>query len=235
MTIRGIPMIYYGTEQGFAGGWDPQNREPMFDVKTLEFKGDPQHELYKHIRRLSDIKKAHDALKFGEQRELFYSDEVYAYSRATENQEVVMILNNSEDWQAITLELGEKTILQTGTKLYNQLNSLDVVQVKSGSPSSLTVLLSPNEIKIYSTQVPALPENFENLPESVQAYILSLQENLQSEVSSLADALASLKNKQEALEAELANRTLLLGIACVGAFLVGAFLARKLTRRAGSA
>jgi glycosidase len=30
MTWDGIPCVYYGTEQGFAGGVDPKNREDMF-------------------------------------------------------------------------------------------------------------------------------------------------------------------------------------------------------------
>ena len=29
-TWDGIPCVYYGTEQGFAGGVDPKNREDMF-------------------------------------------------------------------------------------------------------------------------------------------------------------------------------------------------------------
>ena len=29
-TWDGLPCVYYGTEQGFAGGVDPKNREDMF-------------------------------------------------------------------------------------------------------------------------------------------------------------------------------------------------------------
>jgi len=28
--VEGIPIFYYGTEQGFKGGNDPQNREPLW-------------------------------------------------------------------------------------------------------------------------------------------------------------------------------------------------------------
>ena len=31
MTTDGIPCLYYGTEQDFAGGPDPSNREDMWD------------------------------------------------------------------------------------------------------------------------------------------------------------------------------------------------------------
>ena len=32
-TWDGLPCVYYGTEQGFAGGVDPKNREDMFAGK----------------------------------------------------------------------------------------------------------------------------------------------------------------------------------------------------------
>ncbi len=31
MTFRGIPILYYGSEQGFYGCEDPENRETMFE------------------------------------------------------------------------------------------------------------------------------------------------------------------------------------------------------------
>ena len=30
-TARGVPCLYYGTEQAFNGGADPNDREDMFD------------------------------------------------------------------------------------------------------------------------------------------------------------------------------------------------------------
>lgn len=30
MTSRGIPFVYYGSEQYFGGGADPNNREPLW-------------------------------------------------------------------------------------------------------------------------------------------------------------------------------------------------------------
>lgn len=31
LTARGIPFMYYGSEQGFAGGQDPYNREAIWN------------------------------------------------------------------------------------------------------------------------------------------------------------------------------------------------------------
>ena len=43
ITWDGIPCVYYGTEQGFAGGVDPKNREDMF-------RGNPSARLSRRSR-----------------------------------------------------------------------------------------------------------------------------------------------------------------------------------------
>lgn len=47
ITAIGIPIIYYGTEQGFAGGNDPDNREPLW---TSGYSTNT--DLYSHIKTL---------------------------------------------------------------------------------------------------------------------------------------------------------------------------------------
>jgi len=37
MILAGIPIIYYGDEQGFNGGADPQNREPIWGRMNKEY------------------------------------------------------------------------------------------------------------------------------------------------------------------------------------------------------
>ncbi len=81
MTARGVPTIYYGDEQGFVGdGNDQDAREDMFaskvavyndndligtDSTTAQANFDTSRPLYKLIRELSDIRKAHPALRSG--------------------------------------------------------------------------------------------------------------------------------------------------------------------------
>ena len=43
LTASGIPFFYYGSEQGFAGGEDPQNREALWNNL------DQNHEIYKFV------------------------------------------------------------------------------------------------------------------------------------------------------------------------------------------
>jgi glycosidase len=83
MTLRGVPVIYYGDEQGFAGSGDNQDtRQDMFASRVAEFNAqrligssrstatasfNPQHPLYLTIRELAELRSAQPALRRGTQ------------------------------------------------------------------------------------------------------------------------------------------------------------------------
>ncbi|WP_052376395.1 alpha-amylase family glycosyl hydrolase [Chondromyces apiculatus] len=68
MTEDGIPCLYYGTEQGFEGGNDPANREPMWDgnpmlnLPAYDTSGD----LFSWTRRLTRLRRGYPALTRGD-------------------------------------------------------------------------------------------------------------------------------------------------------------------------
>ena len=70
LTARGIPTLYYGTEQGFDGGADPDNREDLFDG---QFESGPStgdnfdmaSPLYRWIRRLAHLRQDLETLRRG--------------------------------------------------------------------------------------------------------------------------------------------------------------------------
>ncbi|KAH7815468.1 alpha-amylase [Monocercomonoides exilis] len=69
-----IPLIYYGTEQGFNGGDDPNNREPMWKAGWNK-----NHELYRFI---SVASKQRQKISPKESHVERYVDDVfYAFSR----------------------------------------------------------------------------------------------------------------------------------------------------------
>lgn len=74
---RGIPIVYYGTEQGYSGGADPANRE---DLWRSNF--DTSADLYKAISRLSAARKLAGGLAADDQTHLYVADTAYAWSRA---------------------------------------------------------------------------------------------------------------------------------------------------------
>jgi len=73
MTWDGIPCIYYGTEQDFAGGNDPGNREDMW-IPQLHDAYSTDAPTFKRIKLLSQIRHEHPALSRGELSILWSSD-----------------------------------------------------------------------------------------------------------------------------------------------------------------
>jgi alpha-amylase len=69
MTEEGIPCLYYGTEQDFAGGNDPANREVLWDT-GFNTSGDT----FRHFSKLSRLRKAYIALRRGETTVRYSSD-----------------------------------------------------------------------------------------------------------------------------------------------------------------
>ena len=135
-TSRGIPILYQGTEQGFNGGSDPANREDMvFNTN---------HELYKFIKQLNDIRNSHPALQNGTQIEKWVEDSFYSFQRSKNGDEAIVLINNS--WSSQTKTIGNFDNLSTGTTLYNRLGT-DQIQINGGS---ITVTLAPKEIKIFT-------------------------------------------------------------------------------------
>jgi glycosidase len=96
---RGVPVIYYGDEQGFAGdGGDQDAREDMFASKVAIYNDnklvgssattavanfDPQSRLYRAIASLAAIRRADPALSRGQQIVRAYGDKpgLFAFSR----------------------------------------------------------------------------------------------------------------------------------------------------------
>ena len=64
MTWDGIPCLYYGTEQAFAGGVDPKNREDMFLGNPARgFPAfDTTNDQFAYVSALIALRKDHDAL-----------------------------------------------------------------------------------------------------------------------------------------------------------------------------
>jgi glycosidase len=78
MTLRGVPVIYYGDEQGFVGsGGDQDARQDMFSTF------DRAHPLYRAVAELAALRKQHAAFRGGRQIVRNYSERpgLFAVSR----------------------------------------------------------------------------------------------------------------------------------------------------------
>ncbi|MFQ3228941.1 alpha-amylase family glycosyl hydrolase [Reinekea sp.] len=120
---RGIPVIYYGDEQGFTGdGGDKDAREDMFPSLVDEYNDnnligsaasiaddnfDPTHPLFVAISEYADIYKQHEGLRYGEHINRYSETDggLYAFSRVDESQREYMVVFNSEaSSRSLTLE-----------------------------------------------------------------------------------------------------------------------------------
>jgi glycosidase len=113
MFARGVPVIYYGDEQGFTGdGGDQDAREDMFpsqvaiyndnrlvgtSATTADSNFDTNHPLYRAIAGMAAIRTATPALRRGRQivRAAQETPGVFAFSRLYEGAEVLVVLNTS--------------------------------------------------------------------------------------------------------------------------------------------
>ena len=123
MTCRGIPSVYYGTESGIEGANDPYNRGDM------KF-GDNQH-IAQHLQKLTSIRSGLPALQMGEQKEMWVDDQIYAFCRRHEGQEVISVVNNDYNTQWRDIPLREGSPIQEGETLVDALTG-EKFQVKNG-------------------------------------------------------------------------------------------------------
>jgi glycosidase len=116
LTLRGVPTIYYGDEQGFAGkGGDQAARQDMFPSKvasyneesligtsatTAQSNFDTNHPLYKEIAALARIRTSHPALTRGLQVIRYSSTKpgLFAVSRFEPGtgREMLLLFNTSD-------------------------------------------------------------------------------------------------------------------------------------------
>ena len=115
LTVRGLPCLYYGDEQGMIGrgGNDTHSREDMFPAQAKEFrdasllatsrtgaddKFDPKHPFYRLISSLATLHQISPALNHGAMiLRPSGSPHVFAFSRIERNEriEYLAAFNNS--------------------------------------------------------------------------------------------------------------------------------------------
>ena len=120
--LEGIPIIYYGTEQGFSGGKDPQNRESMFEHFNQN------HLLYKVISKVNKFKLSQGSSVYNAKQIQRYSDNsLYAFTRGMLFVAVSNLGSGGHSTHTITYHP-----YSDNTNLSNALNESDRVTVNSG-------------------------------------------------------------------------------------------------------
>ncbi|MBE5962697.1 MAG: alpha-amylase [Lachnospiraceae bacterium] len=118
-TLPGIPSIYYGGEFGMEGkrinGSDDLIR-PQLDLKEME--EEKKDGIYPYLVMLGRWKKEYEALTGGRYEELLLTNRQYAFARISDNQTVIIVVNNDEKdvWAHIRIPQGITCIKDVQTK-----------------------------------------------------------------------------------------------------------------------
>jgi glycosidase len=124
LTLRGVPTIYSGDEQGFAGdGWDQDARESLFASKVASYNDNKlvgststtavsnfgeNHPIYRATAELTRIRVAEPALRRGTQILRARQDKpgLFAVSRILDGREVLLAFNTSTAPISENVEVG---------------------------------------------------------------------------------------------------------------------------------
>lgn len=120
-TVRGIPQIYYGSEIGmtgskdkgdgdirreFPGGW-PDHTQNAFKQNTRTAEQEAYHSFTKKVFQW---RKNAKAIHHGKTTHYLPQNNVYVYFRHTEKESVMVIINNSNLKQEISLDRFEENL-----------------------------------------------------------------------------------------------------------------------------
>jgi len=137
MTVMniGIPIVYYGSEQGYNGGDDPANRESLWP------NYDRSSELYAFIQTLVGVRKS-SHIADTSQVQRYASDKFYSFSRGN----VLVCLTNSNDDETVEVVMTYLPF-ENGQTVCNVFDSSDCLVV---SNDSLVVTMTHGLPKIYT-------------------------------------------------------------------------------------
>lgn len=155
LTLRGVPTIYSGDEQGFAGdGGDQDAREDMFASRVATYNDnrligtgatnaranfDPRHPIYREIAKLARIRTGHAALTRGRQMVRFTDEKpgLFAASRfdPVDGREILLVFNSSTD------PIERQVRVEQGSTRFAALAGR--CASKASAPGSITVSLPP--------------------------------------------------------------------------------------------
>ena len=152
----GMPVLYYGTEQGFAGGNDPANREPL-----LASGYNQNHPLYQWISAILSIRADRDALRRGDLTFRWASEAgdgaedagLLAIERATADDRALVVINAHASQTSRTAG-GMVTGFPPGTRLVDLLPSDVQRSYTVGGDGSILVELRPREAVVLVADTP---------------------------------------------------------------------------------
>lgn len=144
LTSRGVPTIYYGSEQYLQGNSDPENRKDMTSFDT-------NSKAYQIIENLAPIRKSNAALEYGKSVQRWVNDDVLIYERQFGNDVVLTAVNRNEN-QSYAIH-GMVTNLPSGTysdSLNQIMNGNSITVNADGSVNDFTLAAGGSAVWCYT-------------------------------------------------------------------------------------
>lgn len=117
MTWIGAPTLYYGDEAGLCGFTDPDNRRTYpwgrEDKQMLEFH-----------REMIWIHNNYPALKKGSLQILMWNEQILAFARFLNGEQIVVVVNNGDTLKEVTIPVWKAEVPEKG-KMYRLIYTYD--------------------------------------------------------------------------------------------------------------
>ncbi len=118
LTLRGIPSMYYGTEQAFAGVSDPDGKvrqdflggwkEDSVDKFTSSGRSALENEVFDYVSTLANYRKNTPALHSGKTMHFVPENGIYVFFRYNADKTIMVILNTNDEAKEVNTERFEE-------------------------------------------------------------------------------------------------------------------------------
>jgi len=140
MTVRGIPLIYYGDEVGMTGGNDPDNRrdfpggwsDDAHNAFGASGRTAEEQSIFSHLQKLAALRKSLEPLRRGRLVSLHADQQAYVFARVTERDRVLVGFNNSGGPVTVNVEAAAAAIAE-GATLEDQIGGAPPAHASEGS------------------------------------------------------------------------------------------------------
>jgi len=154
MFMRGVPVIYSGSEQGFVSSRTASYNDNDLigtDATTAESNFDVEHPLYRYIAETSAIRRAHPALSRGEMLPRLTEKDrhVFAFSRFDPNtgHEYLVVANTGTEARSVNVAidtgskdlatlLGDCGVMKTTGVVSLDVTPFGLIVCRSATPST---------------------------------------------------------------------------------------------------
>ena len=135
MTLRGLPVLYYGTEllftgnaqpdgnvrQDISGGWKEDKINQFVDSGRTRNEND----IFNYIKKLANYRRLSKALQTGKLTQFIPEEGVYVFFRYDQEKKIMVVLNTNKSEKKILTKRFKEFL--SGAKLLKDIVSEDVI------------------------------------------------------------------------------------------------------------